>query len=307
MQVKIGKIVKPQGLKGEVKIQLSTNNLAVFNNLRAMYIGPSSAEIEYLRLKDNFVIVKFKQINDIDKAELLRGKEVFVDKKDFVLEQDNYLIEDLIDCSVYDENNNFIGKFVDVEQYGAADIWIIYADGRDYYVPFLKQIFTKVLPQQKIIIINKKAFDENKISKNIPIYPLVVIANSKTIIDKKYATKEVKNKVIKYDQLNNVIYNFIENGTIDISDNKMTEIAEVINNNNTMKTIDYISKLKLVLVDEQSEEDVQVIDESSNIEDYHLDDELYERLREYRLNKAKELNVQAWIIFNNDTLSKLVL
>ena len=163
MQVKIGKIVKPQGLKGEVKIQLSTNNLAVFNNLRAMYIGPSSAEIEYLRLKDNFVIVKFKQINDIDKAELLRGKEVFVDKKDFVLEQDNYLIEDLIDCSVYDENNNFIGKFVDVEQYGAADIWIIYADGRDYYVPFLKQIFTKVLPQQKIIIINKKAFDENKI------------------------------------------------------------------------------------------------------------------------------------------------
>ncbi len=153
----------------------------------------------------------------------------------------------------------------------------------------------------------RKLFDENKISKNIPIYPLVVIANSKTIIDKKYATKEVKNKVIKYDQLNNVIYNFIENGSVDISDNKMAEIAEVINNNDTMKTIDYISKLKLVLVDEQPEEDVRVIDETTNNEDYHLDDELYEKLREYRLNKAKELNVQAWIIFNNDTLSKLVL
>ena len=163
MQIKIGKIVKPQGLKGEVKIQLSTNNLAVFNNLRHVYIGSSCAEIEHLRIKDNFVIVKFNQINDIDKAELLRNKEVFVDKKDFILEEDSYLIEDLIDCSVYDESNNYIGKFVDVEQYGAADIWIIYADGRDYYVPFLKNIFTKVLPQQKLIIINKKLFDENKI------------------------------------------------------------------------------------------------------------------------------------------------
>ena len=163
MQILLGKIVKPQGLKGEVKIQLSTNNLAVFNNLKAMYIGSSCAEIEYLRLKDNFVIVKFKAINDIEKAELLRGKEVFIDKQDFIMEQDNYLVEDLIDSSVYDENNNFIGKLIDVEQYGAADIWIIYADGRDYYVPFIKKVFTKILPQQKLIFVNKKEFDANKI------------------------------------------------------------------------------------------------------------------------------------------------
>ena len=163
MQILLGKIVKPQGLKGEVKIHLSTNNLAVFNHLKKMYIGASSAEIETLRLNNNFLYVKFKGIDNVDKAELLRNKEVFVDKSDFILQEDSYLIDDLIGCSVYDENNNFIGKFVDCEQYGAADIWIIYADGRDYYVPFLKSVFTKILPLQKMIFVNKKEFDSNKI------------------------------------------------------------------------------------------------------------------------------------------------
>ena len=165
MQINIGRIVKPQGLKGEVKLQLSTNNLAVFNNLKEIYIGNSSAKIEHLRLKGNFVYIKLKGIDDIDKAELLRGKEVYIDKKDFVLQEDNYLIDDLINCKVYDEDNNFVGTFVDVEQYGAADIWIIYSDGREYYVPFIKSIFYKVLPEQKLIFVNKKEFDSNKISQ----------------------------------------------------------------------------------------------------------------------------------------------
>ena len=65
MQICIGKIVKPQGLKGEVKLQLSTNNLAVFNNLAKVYIGKSCAQIEHLRIKDNFVYFKFKGIDDI--------------------------------------------------------------------------------------------------------------------------------------------------------------------------------------------------------------------------------------------------
>ena len=98
MQINIGRIVKPQGLKGEVKLQLSTNNLAVFNNLKEIYIGNSSAKIEHLRLKGNFVYIKLKGIDDIDKAELLRGKEVYIDKKDFGRKFDAFLNEGICFC-----------------------------------------------------------------------------------------------------------------------------------------------------------------------------------------------------------------
>lgn len=153
----------------------------------------------------------------------------------------------------------------------------------------------------------RKLFDENKISKNIPIISLVVIANSKTIIDKKFATKDIKNMVIKYDQLNNFINSFIEKTNVDISDRKMLEIAELIDTNDTKKSIDYISKLKLSLIEEPFEEDALIIDESSVVENYQFDDHLYEKLREYRLSKSRELNVQPFIIFDNEILSKLVL
>lgn len=162
-QVIIGKIVKPQGLNGEVKILLSTDNLAVFNNLSCLYVGISKAKISRLRLKGQFAYVKFDGVDNVDKAEMLRGKSVAVDRSDFVLPADTFLIDEILGCKLYDLQDNFVGILEDVQQYGAADVWIIYADGREYQVPYLKEIFVKVLPQQKIIIVDKKMFDQHKI------------------------------------------------------------------------------------------------------------------------------------------------
>lgn len=162
-QVIVGKIVKPQGLDGEVKILLSTDNLAVFNNLKYLYVGISKAQIAHLRLRGHFAFVKLVGVDDVSKAEMLRGQFVGVDRNDFVLEENQFLIEEILGSEIYDQQNNFVGTLEDVEQYGAADIWLIRADGRQYQVPYLKEIFKKVLPQQKLIIIDKKVFDQHKI------------------------------------------------------------------------------------------------------------------------------------------------
>lgn len=159
----IGRIVKPQGLKGEVKIQISTDNLAVFDNIDYFIVGISKAKIQTIRVLGEFAYVKFVGIDDVSQAEMLRGKDVFVYRKDFVLPQGRFLIEDVIDSDIFDENNNFVGKLVDVEQYGATDVWVVYADGREYSVPYLTTIFTQVLPQQKIVKVCKKEFDANKV------------------------------------------------------------------------------------------------------------------------------------------------
>lgn len=153
----------------------------------------------------------------------------------------------------------------------------------------------------------RKLFDNNKISKNIPIYSLVVIANSKTIINKKYANDYVKKQVIKYDQLNPYIIELMEKQDgVDISDSKMLEIAEIINSNDNKKSIDYVKKFKLTLIEKEQVEEIQVIDEMSEIIT-NTSDSLYEELRKYRYNKSRELNIPAYEIFTNDTLSNIVL
>lgn len=153
----------------------------------------------------------------------------------------------------------------------------------------------------------RKLLDLNKIARLTPIYSLVVVANEKTIINKKYAPIEVKNRIIKYDQLNTMINKLIleSKDALDLTDNKMINIAEIIINNDTKKSIDYVNKFKLRII-EDVQPKVLIIDEN-NTETYNISDELYEKLKSYRINKANELGIQPYMIFNNDVLAKIVL
>lgn len=149
----------------------------------------------------------------------------------------------------------------------------------------------------------KKLLIDNRYSKNIPIFSLVIIANPKTIINKKYAKSDIKKKVIKYDQLNNNIKEIITNtDDVDLSDNTMLEIADLLVNNDTGKSYDFVSKLNLKLIEEPEKIITESIEEVSN-----SSDELYELLRTYRYKKAKELNVQPYVIFSNEILEQLIL
>lgn len=149
-------------------------------------------------------------------------------------------------------------------------------------------------------------FKVNKFKTKVPIYSLVVIANSKTIINKRYAKSHIQKQVIKYDQLNSYIDEILQVDYFSLSDSKMFEIADLINNNDTKKSIDYISKFNIEINEDNINNEILVIDEN-NKEDYSSNDELYEKLKVYRYNKSKELNIPAYEIFTNKVLEQIVL
>lgn len=164
-KISFGKIVKPHGLKGEVKVLLSTNQTQFLANLKYAYIGENDipVKVEKSYIVGKFVIIKFFGISSFEQADKLRGLVVAIERKDFVLPQDNFLVEDLIGSTLYDEKNVEIGKLIEVLQYGAADVFVVWADGREYSFPFIKEVVLKVLPQQKVIIVSRQKFDEVKI------------------------------------------------------------------------------------------------------------------------------------------------
>lgn len=175
----------------------------------------------------------------------------------------------------------------------------------------------------------KKLLIDNKYPKNLPILSLVVIANPKSIVDKKYAKSDVKKQVVKYDQLNSIISQTINNyNDIDISDKVMLEIAELIYNNDTEKSIDYVEKLKLNLIEEKENLNDEVFLEnkdinSNNIKESDFDqvednvqskddkpllnDELYEKLRKYRYDKSIKLKIKPFQVFTDVVLEQLIL
>ena len=71
---KVGKIVKTQGLKGDVRVYPTTDDIYRFDYLEEFYVGKDREnpwEVEDVRYKGNLVIMKIKGIDRVEEAESL--------------------------------------------------------------------------------------------------------------------------------------------------------------------------------------------------------------------------------------------
>ena len=156
----IGYILKPQGLKGEVKVESVTPYLERFNRLDRVFLQlkekKQTYSIENIRVSDRFVYLKFTEINSRDDAELLRTAEVLIEEKDLIQPaQDEYFIHDLIGCQVISENNDVIGVLSDVVQMSSNDVYVVKnGEGIEILIPATKEVVKRVNVGQKQIIIH---------------------------------------------------------------------------------------------------------------------------------------------------------
>lgn len=110
----IGRVVKPQGIKGEVKVLLLTDGFFSVKNLKEAYIGDKLYKIN--SIKDAGVPCAFlglQGICDRNAAEALRGADVYADKSLINKDKNAYFIEDLIGLTLY-AGEDKIGSIQDV-------------------------------------------------------------------------------------------------------------------------------------------------------------------------------------------------
>lgn len=157
--IEIAKILKPQGIRGEVKAMPLSNVLAVFNSLKSCLVGDKMLEIEHLNIRQGFLYIKFVGVNTRNDAETLRNKFIRVEKEllENSKDEDEFLIDDLIGMVLYDDEGSLVGQIVDVENYGACDIFVIEKEGRQCQAPYVKDVFVK---QGNTIVVNSQKFKE---------------------------------------------------------------------------------------------------------------------------------------------------
>ena len=156
--IEIAKIVKPQGIKGEVKALALTNVLAVFNLVKNCVVDGKSMKIDKLAIRQGFLYIKFNGIDTRNDAETLRNKSIKIEKELLLsIKGDEFLVEDLIGMALYDENHNFVGQILNIENYGATDILVIEKDGRRVEVPYLGEVFKQ---KGDTIVVDSEKFKE---------------------------------------------------------------------------------------------------------------------------------------------------
>lgn len=127
---KVGIISSTHGLKGEVKVFPTTDDVKRFKRLKQVILDTGkeklTLEIEGVKFFKNMAILKFKGIDSINDVEKYRQKELYVERKDAVkLNKDEYFIADLIGMDVVDEEGENIGTLTDVLNTGANDVYVI--------------------------------------------------------------------------------------------------------------------------------------------------------------------------------------
>ena len=151
--IKIGKIVSPHGIKGQIKVY-NYSRRDRFEDISEITIDKETFNIESITSVKNMVILKIQGIDDRNSAEALRGKDVFMDEKYLdELKEDEYLIRDLIGLDVFRDESPSIGKVIDVLQYGPSDTYEIKMNnGKMAYIPAVKEFIKDVDLEKGITI-----------------------------------------------------------------------------------------------------------------------------------------------------------
>lgn len=151
-----GKIVNTHGLRGDVKLEAWTDDPELFFDIETLYLdaqGQQPLTIQNVRMQKGMVLLKFEGIDTIEAAEKLRNKIVYIHRDDIPLEEGEYLIQDLLGCSIVDaDDGHEYGKLVDVTFNGASDIYHIkFADGSIQLCPAIDEVLVETDIEGRII------------------------------------------------------------------------------------------------------------------------------------------------------------
>jgi len=158
--ITIGKVVSTQGNKGEVNILPLTNSTDRFKNLVTVFLRNNNSQatlnIEKIRIKENTVILKLKNIESIEEAKIIVGSFLEVERKNAVkLPKDTYFIFEIIGLEVYDENNIFLGKVENVISTGSNDVYIVKGKNKnELFIPAIRKVIKNVNLEKRRITIN---------------------------------------------------------------------------------------------------------------------------------------------------------
>lgn len=148
--LQVGVITTTHGIRGEVKVYPTTDDPARFKELKKVILdtGKERAELEIASVKffKQFVILKFKGIDDINDVEKYRKARLLVTRDQAVpLSANEYFAADLIDLKVVSDTGEDLGVLCDVIFTGANDVYAVKKEGeKELLIPAIHDCILKV-------------------------------------------------------------------------------------------------------------------------------------------------------------------
>jgi 16S rRNA processing protein RimM len=156
---KVGFIMRPHGLKGEVTISLDADSPADWENLKSIFIEKKSQLvpyfIEYISVRNDKAFVKLEDVNTPEEAALLKGGSLYLPKESRPkLSRGEFYNEEVIGFEVFDDVHGPLGFVEDVEQAGPNRFLIVTYIQKEVMIPVHGPFITGINKSKKKISVS---------------------------------------------------------------------------------------------------------------------------------------------------------
>ncbi|MCL1916891.1 MAG: ribosome maturation factor RimM [Peptococcaceae bacterium] len=145
--VLVGRVAKPQGIAGEIKVYPLTDDVNRFCRLREVILTRDDrAEIHRLvraRVDQGYAFLTLEGVDSRDLAERYRGCDVRIHHRDVPPLKDRWYYFELEGMQVY-EHDVLLGTLAKVLETGANDVYVVQGKFGDICVPALKSVVMNV-------------------------------------------------------------------------------------------------------------------------------------------------------------------
>lgn len=144
--VRVGKVSKAHGIKGEVRVYPDFGPPEDFLDYKELVvIRPDTGlrqvfKVLRCRPQANFVIIHLEGFDDRSMAEKLAGSEVLLDKDSLpVAPKAGFYWHDLVGLQVETESGRKLGRVETLFATGGHDVLVVLDGGREYLIPLQKE------------------------------------------------------------------------------------------------------------------------------------------------------------------------
>jgi 16S rRNA processing protein RimM len=155
-RITIGRITRPHGILGEVKVQLQAEYEGAFDakDVQRVYLGDATAAtlVRGARFHQDALLLKLDGVVDRNAAEALRSVIVHVDRVDLPqLPEGEFYASDLVGMLVVDMAGNELGRLFEVLATGSNDVFVVTRPQGDLLLPVIESCVKDIDPQARRI------------------------------------------------------------------------------------------------------------------------------------------------------------
>ena len=149
----VGKVLSPWGIRGDVTIQVLSDNPARFRNGATVYLNHLPRTVERFRTIGGKAVVKLSGTADRNEAERLRGQFLEVPEEDLMgLPADVYFQHQILGLEVRTTDGRSLGTVAEILKTGSNDVYVVRGP-REHLIPAIGDVIKEVDLQQNLLLI----------------------------------------------------------------------------------------------------------------------------------------------------------